>query len=73
MSVLFPCPCCGSLSLKRQRDNNIFKGQIYSDRYTSPVAEQNHGHRIKCEACGLQTCWWHLEEEAINCWNTRSD
>ncbi len=64
------CPCCG-VEAKLIQDNNVFNGQIYSDRYPPKVASQNYGFQVRCVKCGLQTCWWHYEKEAIEIWNTR--
>lgn len=65
------CPCCDSIA-ERERDNNVFNGQTYSDRYEEPVASQNNGFRVRCTNCGLQTCWWHHQAEADDAWNTRA-
>lgn len=50
-------------------DSRIFIGQIYSGRYEEPIASQNNGYQIRCVRCGLQTYWWHFEDEAIRAWN----
>lgn len=66
------CKVCGAHA-ELQRDGGIFIGQIYSDRYPEKVANQNHGYRIRCLRCGLQTCWWHYEKEAITHWNSKPE
>ena len=65
------CPCCKSDNVGMVRNNNIFRGQTYSDRYPKNVANQNHGFRVACGNCGLKTCWWHYELESLESWNTR--
>lgn len=50
-------------------DYGIFFGQNYGDRYPDTVAKQNNGYKIRCVVCGLQTCWWHYEKEALSAWN----
>ena len=64
------CPCCGSTA-SLQMDKTIFIGQNYSDRYKKPVASQSWGYQIRCDKCGLQTCWWHYPHEAATHWNKR--
>ena len=71
MNELKPCPFCGLDDQRINRNSNIFHGQTYSDRYPKQIGEQNHGFNIRCEGCGNQTCYWHLENEAANAWNTR--
>ncbi|MFA5921208.1 MAG: hypothetical protein WC856_07935 [Methylococcaceae bacterium] len=71
LTGLLGCPCCGKNAAERQRDDNIFAGQIYSDRYPASVAKQRHGFRVRCAVCGVQTCWWHYQQEAAESWNTR--
>jgi hypothetical protein len=68
---LKPCPCCDSDAIMRVTSDNIFSGQSYIGRYTEPVASQNNGYRVRCHACGLQTCWWHLPGEAKRAWDKR--
>lgn len=72
MSLLC-CPCCGSCEIEREQQSSIFKGQNYSDRYPSPAATQNKGHKVRCNNCGVQTCWWHFQVEAESSWNKRVD
>ena len=67
---LKPCQC-GRHMTQIEKDDHIFAGQDYGDRYPEAVAKQNHGYRVRCASCGMQTCWWHYEEEAISAWNTR--
>ena len=67
---LKPCPFCGS-DAEMERDNTVFAGQIYSDRYPNPVDRQRHGFRARCSKCGCQTCWWHYQYEAEVAWNAR--
>jgi hypothetical protein len=62
------CPCCRASYAKLIRDDTVFSGQDYSPRYKEP---HNYGFKIRCQKCGLQTCWWHFSEEAIAAWNTR--
>jgi len=59
---------CGGEALKHY-SSIIFIGQDYGDRYPETVSRQNHGYQIRCEKCGLQTCWWHYEQEAVSAWN----
>lgn len=73
MGDLKPCPCCQSDYVERECDSHIFSGQTYSDRYPAKVATQNHGFRVRCGSCGIQTCWWHYESEADEAWNTRTN
>jgi len=68
---LKPCHGCDSIA-ELLRDNTVFRGQSYSDRYPRVVANQTHGFQIRCAKCGLQTCWWHYKREAIKAWNFRS-
>lgn len=63
------CPMCGGQA-RLTRDNSIFSGQDYGDRYPPKVARQDHGFQIRCH-CGLQTCWWHYDHEALEHWNDR--
>jgi hypothetical protein len=70
MSDLPPCPCCGS-DADMERDSSIFQGQVYSDRYPEEVAKQSHGFKIRCHGCGLQTCYWHYKQEAVDAWSLR--
>ena len=72
MSELLPCPSCGKAAGVLHYDSKIFAGQDYGERYPRKVATQTHGYQVRCEICGLQTCWWHYQEEAINHWNTRA-
>ncbi len=67
---LKPCPTCGKLA-SVNRDSSVFQGQNYGDRYPHDVAIQAHGYQVRCLVCGLQTCWWHYESEAIEAWNRR--
>lgn len=60
---------CGSPA-QLHTDDNIFRGQNYGDRYPEPVASQNHGYKIRCVMCGMQTCWWHYAREVYQAWNT---
>ena len=55
--ALKPCPCCRHLA-SIQQDFLCF-------------SDGRPGWRIACDWCGLQTCWWHSEAEAIAAWNTR--
>jgi len=64
------CPFCGG-EAELETDRNIFHGQIYSDRYPSEVARQDHGYRVICLVCRCRTCWWHYEEEAQRAWDSR--
>jgi len=66
-----PCPCCNKDMACVYKDSNIFNGQDYGNRYPKKVALQNHGFQVRCENCGMQTCWWHYETEAIDSWNKR--
>lgn len=50
-------------------DNTIFARQDYGSRSPRPIASQDHGYQVRCIMCGLQTCWWHLKDEAISAWN----
>lgn len=68
---LLPCPCCNSTVVCFFEDDRAFIGQSYGDRYPEPVASQNHGYKIRCEECGLQTCFWHIESEPVKAWNNR--
>ena len=70
MSEIKRCPCCGSDEVRIERDDFPFTRQNYSDRYPRPVATQAHGYRVKCP-CGLSTCWWHYEHEAVAAWDRR--
>lgn len=71
LADLLPCPCCGAPG-EIERDSSIFAGQVYSDRYPEPVCRQAHGHRVRCMSCGLQTCWWHYQQESVDAWNDRA-
>ena len=66
------CPACGGIA-GINRDDSVFIGQHYTDRYPEKVAEQDHGYQVRCGRCGLQTCWWHYEQEAIDAWNRRCE
>jgi hypothetical protein len=68
MKEIKKCPCGGDAIL--QEDLKIFIHQFYGDRYPEPIASQNNGYKIRCIMCGLQTCWWHIESEAVSVWNT---
>lgn len=70
MSKISKCPCCRGHAAMSRHDT-IFAGQLYN-RYPEPISNQNHGFQIRCEKCGMQTCWWHIESEALSAWNTRS-
>ena len=70
LNDLLCCPCCGGAA-KVERDGRIFTGQDYGGRYPPEVAKQNHGFQVRCQKCGLQTCWWHYESEAVEHWNAR--
>lgn len=67
---LSKCPCCGKAG-RRERNNTVFIRCNFSDRYPEPVNKQSHGYRVRCEECGLQTCWWHYQKEADDKWNMR--
>lgn len=66
---LKPCPFCGR-EVGVECDSSIFSRQDYGDRYPPEVATQSHGFQVRCH-CGINTCWWHYEEEAVEHWNTR--
>ena len=65
------CPCCDGVATLNE-SSTVFIRQNYSDRYKEPVASQSNGFQIRCLKCGLQTCWWHYKQEAIDNWNTRT-
>lgn len=69
---LLGCPSCGQDSAERERHASIFAGQDYGDRYPDGARTQHHGFRVRCECCGMQTCWWHYQSEADQHWNTRA-
>ena len=71
LTDLLSCPCCGC-DAGIDRDNSIFNGQNYGDRYPPEVAKQNHGFKVRCHGCGIQTCYWHYELEAVEAWNKRA-
>lgn len=71
LSDLLCCPCCESKRVDMERNDSIFHGQNYSDRYPPEAAKQNHGFRARCGNCGLQTCWWHYKQEVVTYWNGR--
>ena len=52
------CPCCGWVAPMVT---------------CSPHCFPEPGWQLRCDKCGLQTCWWHSKEEAFTAWNTRSD
>jgi hypothetical protein len=62
---MLACPFCGCVSYEYTHKHGVFSGQHY-DKYTNA-----DGHKIRCDGCGVQTCWWHTKEEAINAWNAR--
>lgn len=59
---------CGSPA-ELERNSAVFVRQDYSDRYEKPISLQAHGFRVRCIKCGMQTCWWHLKDEAVSIWN----
>ena len=59
------CPFCGVFSYEYAHKRGVFSGQYY-EAYSN-----TDGHKIRCEGCGVQTCWWHTKEQAINAWNAR--
>jgi len=61
--------CFCGYPAKIEKDTMCFFRQEYSDRYPEPVASQPHGFKIRCVKCGIQTCFWHYESEAIEAWN----
>ena len=61
------CACTGTAELLT--NNTIFAGLFFGSRYPEPIASQSNGYKIRCMMCGMQTCWWHLKNEAINAWN----
>ena len=65
------CQSCGGNTYEIIRDPYVFKGQNYGKRYPIEVSTQPHGYKFRCE-CGMQTCWWHYKQEAIDQWNTRT-
>jgi hypothetical protein len=70
MSKISKCPCCGGHAVMSRHDT-IFTGQFY-ERYPAPTSTQNHGFQIRCEKCGMQTCYRPFENEALAAWNARS-
>lgn len=60
---------CGSTYVLLHRDSVIFARQNYEGRYPANIAKQNHGFKIRCDNCGMQTCWWHLKSEVYKAWN----
>lgn len=68
---LKPCPMCDGIAAL-DRDGSVFVGQNYGDRYPEGVRTQPHGFHVRCGLCGIQTCWWHYEAEAIAAWNRRA-
>lgn len=61
------CGNCGCGSHEYTFKLGIFNGGT-SEKYPNMY----DGHRIRCECCGMQTCWWHTKEEVIINWNTRA-
>lgn len=53
-----PCLCCGWMPQLFQ-DHKCFPGGV-------------PGWKLRCDKCGLQTCWWHSEVEAVEHWNARA-
>jgi hypothetical protein len=50
------CPCCGWVAPMVT---------------CSPHCFPEPGWQLRCDKCGLQTCWWHSKEEAFTAWNAR--
>lgn len=65
-TALKPCPCCHATEVYEEHDSWCFVGQKY-EKYSSP-----DGFRVRCDNCGLQTCWWHTEDEMLSAWNRRT-
>lgn len=51
------CPCC-DFPPQLNEDYKCFGADV-------------PGWQIRCDKCGLQTCWWHSLEDAMLHWNTR--
>ena len=62
---LKPCPFCGCTDIYMNLDSSCFVNQVY--KYETG----NTGYKLRCEGCGMQTCWWHEEGQAIRIWNRR--
>lgn len=57
MSELLPCPFCGG-------EAQVFEsGAWFVDHFMKYV---------RCTSCGLQTCDYKTEAEAVEAWNTRT-
>lgn len=56
--ALEACPCCAWLT------------QLLHDAFCFPTGSTG-GWQLRCDKCGLQTCWWHSKEEAYKAWNSR--
>ena len=64
--MLKPCPCCTSASIQMNCDRSIFRNQSY------PGETSDEGWMARCDNCGLQTCWWHSQDQVVAAWNTRT-
>lgn len=60
------CPCCNWPAPMLETDGSCFAGQHY------PSEPGQTGYKFRCDKCGLQTCWWHSEQQARDAWSTRS-
>lgn len=66
VDALKPCSCCNWPAPLLQTDEACFVGQTY------PKDTGYAGFKYRCDKCGLQTCWWHSEQQAREHWNTRA-
>lgn len=59
------CPCCGDKQPVLMSDPSAF--------VTYRPVIKTIGYKIRCGECGLQTCWWHDEKNAVMFWNRRTN
>ena len=60
---LKPCPFCAWITPML----------IHSAHCFAKSPGQNDGFKLRCDKCGIQTCWWHTKDQAIAAWNSRAE